>query len=55
MLLSSINLATWSAVPRNGSIIGTRRKGSRPMSNTRLSQLAATMSAGHLARQRPRK
>ena len=46
--LSSINLATWSAVPRSGSIIGTRRSGSRPTSNTIESQLAATMSSAPL-------
>ena len=36
-----------SAVPRSGSIIGTRRSGSPPMSKTSESQLAATMSSGH--------
>ena len=55
MVHSSINLPTSSAVPRRGSIMGTRRSGSRPTSNTSESQLAATISSGHLARQRPRK
>ena len=32
-------------VPRSGSIMGTRRSGSRPTSNTSESQLAATMSS----------
>ena len=43
--LSSINLATWSAVPRSGSIIGTRLSGSRPASNTIESQFAATTTS----------
>ena len=55
MALSSINLPTWSAVPRNGSIIGTLRSGSRPTSNTSESQLAATTSLGYFCRHRPRK
>ena len=50
---SSNNLPTWAAVPRSGSIIGTRRSGSAPTSNTSESQLAATMSSGHFCRQRP--
>ena len=39
--------------PRSGSIIGTRRSGSAPMSNTSESQLAATMSSGQRAGTRP--
>ena len=43
-----------SAVPFRGSIIGTRRRGSVPMSKTRESQLAVTTASGHRARHLPR-
>ena len=43
-----------SAVPFKGSIIGTRRSGSVPMSNTRESQLAVTTASGQRARHLPR-
>ena len=43
-----------SAVPFKGSIIGTRRRGSVPMSKTRESQLAVTTASGQRARHLPR-
>ena len=43
-----------SAVPFRGSIIGTRRSGSVPMSKTRESQLAVTTASGQRARHLPR-
>ena len=45
--LAAIKLPTWAAVPREGSIMGTRRRGSSPMSNTSESQLAATTSSAY--------
>src|SRR5205085_10972909 len=52
---SSNNVSTWAAVPLSGSIMGTRRRGSLPRSNTRQSQLAAAMLVAQRCRQRPRK
>jgi len=51
----SKSVSTWSAVPRSGSIIGTRRSVSSPMSNSTESQLAATIADEKRSRQRPRK
>src|SRR5690606_4929999 len=51
---SVINLPTCASVPRVGSIIGTRRSGSPPMSNTTESQFAATICDGHRCRHFPR-
>src|SRR3979411_358817 len=52
---SSINLPTCAFVPRIGSIIGTRRSGSPPMSNTRESQWASTMPSPPRGRHLPLK
>src|SRR5579875_1719054 len=47
--------STWARVPLSGSIIGTRRSGSTPRSNTSESQLAAAIDPAHFWRHRPRK
>jgi hypothetical protein len=52
---SSNNVPTWARVPRVGSIIGTRRRGSLPTSKTSESQFAATIEEANFERQRPRK
>src|SRR5436190_13880861 len=52
---SSINLPTCASVPRIGSIIGTRRSGSPPMSKTSESQFAATIESPQRCRHLPRK
>ena len=51
----SKSVSTWRAVPLIGSIIGTRRSGSSPRSNTTESQLAATIADENRSRHRPRK